>query len=162
MNLYVRGLGRTPKQSRLSAISRGDFSIRRVMWNSICTCTDERIPNARETNHRKSEKRQACGKGAYESGRRVRTRGNASCPRRKARCAIHQTGDRHWSFQGPACWSGTSTAREGNDLRENPPQRHTCAEALTVREKAVGETLPCDSCCAPPRRPLRSIKTGAV
>jgi hypothetical protein len=61
---------------------------------------------------------QARGEGAVDTGWRIRSRRNPSCPRRETRRALHETGDCDRTVEGAAGWredAPTSGERKGHD-----------------------------------------------
>jgi hypothetical protein len=112
--------------------------------------------HARKTNDETSARGQACGEGCVDAGGRVRARRNPPRPRRQARRAIVEAGDRDRSLQGAA-----GRRRPAGSAGEHEAEREIGEPRRHAREAALRSTI----VRRPPRTeaggPKRRVSQGA-
>jgi len=104
---------------------------------------------------------QARGKGAVHAGRRIRSRRNPSCPRRKAWRALRETGDCDWALEGATSRCQAAPAA-GKRARRDQAQCRGRKSACGQASQDIDASCARDSRSAQTRGPQRRIAEGAV
>src|SRR5205814_1208408 len=81
---------------------------------------------------------QASGQIAFDPGGRIRPRGDGAHPRRQARSAFDEAGDRDRTFEGEALGRSVEAAREGQGAGADAEERGAGVRDGPGREEAAG------------------------
>src|SRR5215831_8714157 len=134
-------------------------SIRAGAWQSRCFSSWLREAlHARAGDDKTRAARQATGEGPDDASWRVRPRGNASHPRRKARGEFDEAGDRNRALESAESRRQAGTAagrREGDDEAQCTVGEQSGREGL---EASVGTAVACD----PPRVEAEGTSCGVT
>jgi len=87
-------------------------------------------------------------KGAFHAGRRVRARRDRTHPRRQARRAVDQTGDRDRALEGARGGSQAASTQEGDDIRAHAPRGAASCQARSASPPCnVVSAIECRHAC---------------